>query len=138
MKPEQIPLEGFTPQDAEMVELRERDFEKRFGDYWAQTNTAWGAERLKRTVVGIIKELMVVAEAPRVDNGRVGALKGAGELCLRLLNKLEPDLKAIEMTGNVGVSHEDALAQLEFSVRLAEEAEGKLPALRGDVPENPH
>ena len=135
---EQFSLDGMTPDEIELVELRERNFEKRFGDYWANANVGWSAERIERTVIGIAKELMVLAQDPKINNGQVGALKGAGDLLMRMLNKMRPDLKAIEMTGNVGVSHEDALAQLEFGVRLAEEAEGGLPALRGDVPENPH
>ncbi len=137
-KPEQGTLAGMTLDDVEALELRERDFERKFGDYWAQSNTAWGAERIERTVIGIVKELMVLADAPKCDAQRVGALKSAGDLLMRMLNKHKADLKAIEMTGNVGLSHEDALAQLEFAIRAAEEADGRLPVVREDGPQNTH
>jgi hypothetical protein len=136
--PEQGSLAGMTPDDVETLELRERDFERRFGDYWATSNTAWGAERIQRTVIGIAKELMVLADKPTCEAQRVGALKSAGDLLMRMLNKHIPDLKSIDMTGNIGQSHEDALAQLAFRIRAEEEAAGQLPAVRSDVPQNTH
>lgn len=135
---EQFGFDGMTPSDVESLELRERDFERRFGDYWATSNTAWGAERIQRTVIGIAKELMVLADKPTCEAQRVGALKSAGDLLMRMLNKHIPDLKSIDMTGNIGQSHEDALAQLAFRIRAEEEAAGQLPSVRGDVPQNTH
>ncbi len=136
--PQQGTFDGMTPDEVEALELRERDFERKFGDYWAQSNTAWGAERIQRTVIGIVKELMVLADKPTCETGRVGALKSAGDLLMRMLNKHMPDLKSIDMTGNVGQSHEDALAQLAFRIRAEEEAAGQLPVVRGDMPQNTH
>lgn len=135
---EQFSLDGMSATDKQMVDLRAKEFERKFGDYWSNHNTAWGPERIQRTVIGIAKELMVVAQDVKANPAHVGALRAAGDLLMRMLNKHIPDLKAIEMTGNVGVSHEDALAQLEFAVRTQEQAAERLSAVRGDVPENPH
>ena len=61
-----------------------------------------------------IEELEKLAKA---ENGgssnQIGALKAATESRMKLLNKLLPDVKYIEMDANVTTDHESQLDELE-------------------------
>jgi hypothetical protein len=57
---------------------------------------------------------------------------------LGLLRKSLPDLTATQHSGNLNVSHEDALEQLDRPpAGDTPEASGRSTALRGKLPENP-
>lgn len=114
----------------------EQLLKQKFADYWLKFD-AWDGDRLYRTVIGCASALMEMAEAPDGPQpNRVGAMRAAGELFARLLNKQMPDLKAIELSGNAGMTHEDALEQLALGIGIAEKAVGQLPAVRADMPPN--
>lgn len=62
----------------------------------------------------LIEELESLGKGPENPaNGKVGALKGALDARLRLLDKYVPSLKAQEIQATVAKSHEDKLDELD-------------------------
>ena len=127
------------PEASEARALEEADLERRFGEYWKHVDY-WDGQRLYRSVIACGKMLLEMGSNPEVSPqpNRVGAIKAAGEMFYRLLNKHMPDLKAVEVSGHVGMTHEEALDQLEQGIVAAETSLGELSLVRGDLPTNTH
>ena len=127
------------PEASEARALEEADLERRFGEYWKHVDY-WDGQRLYRSVIACGKMLLEMGSNPEVSPqpNRVGAIKAAGEMFYRLLNKHMPDLKAVEVSGHVGMTHEEALEQLEQGIVAAETSLGELSLVRGDLPTNTH
>ena len=128
-----------APDASEARALEEADLERRFGEYWKHVEY-WDGQRLYRSVVACGKMLLEMGSNPEFppQANRVGAIKAAGEMFYRLLNKHMPDLKAVEVSGHVGMTHEEALDQLEQGIVAAETSLGELSLVRGDLPTNTH
>jgi len=127
------------PDATEARALEDADLERRFGEYWKHVDY-WDGQRLYRSVIACGKMLLEMGSNPdrQPENTRVGAIRAAGEMFYRLLNKHMPDLKAVEVSGHVGMTHEEALDQLEQGIVAAETSFGELSLVRGDLPANTH
>ena len=70
------------------------------------------AKGLERYVIDISKKLQ--EDAATLTTSEVQALKASAELRMKLVNKYLPDLKAVEVEGNISnKSHEEWLKDLE-------------------------
>ena len=86
-----------------------------------------GDEALK-AVVEISDELRDLAKAEVCENGRVGALKAAADIKLRLLDKVLPDLKSVEHELGEGLQ---ALTEDELRDRIRQLADAIDPRILG-------
>jgi hypothetical protein len=83
-------------------------------------------EEALQAVVAISDELRDLAKAPVCENGRVGALKAAADIKLKLLDKVLPDLKSVEHELGEGLQ---ALTEDELRGRIRQLADAIDPRI---------
>ena len=85
-------------------------------------------EETLQAVCEISDELRELSRAEKVENGRVGALKAAADIKLRLLDKVLPDLKSVEHELGEGLQ---ALNEDELRERIRQLADAIDPRILG-------
>lgn len=85
-------------------------------------------EEALQAVVEISDELRELAKSAVCENGRVGALKAAADIKLRLLDKVLPDLKSVEHELGEGLQ---ALTEDELRARVRQLADAIDPRILG-------
>ena len=102
---------------------------------WAEKNRARAVlrqiikgEEALQAVVEISDELRALGQQESPSNGRVGALKAAADITLRLLDKVLPDLKSVEHELGEGLQ---ALTEDELRERIRQLADSIDPRILG-------
>jgi len=126
-----------TPEASARRAAEDADLQHRFGEYWKHTEY-WDGPKLYKSAIACAKMLLEMGQESygSPSPNKIGAVRSAGEMFLRLLNKHMPDLKAIEMSGSTGMTQEDAIELLAAGIRATEQAGAAISAVRGDMP--PH